>query len=170
MIDSNHPHKHGYIVLRVEANRLNRMADDVEKIISLVHRIYGERGLDVLDGVSGGEKTPRDDINEWRAKADSLLVSADVLQYGEPEEPEEPETIQDPKVPEVEQSCWTCGYDFQEFSDAPHGCSHPSDDGVKLYVCDCGAFKSADGMPVNRTLVCPGWKSASDVIGSVEGP
>lgn len=167
MIDSNHPHKHGCHVLRAEANRLLCMADDVEKIISLVHRIYGERGLDVLDGVSGGEKTPRDDINEWRAKADSLLVSAHILQYGEPKEPE---TIQDPKIqPDTEQSCWTCGYDFQEFFDAPHGCSHPQDDDVRLYVCDCGAFKSADGMPVNRTLVCPGWKSASDVIGSVEG-
>lgn len=167
MIDSNHPHKHGYNVLLAESGHLDRMADDVEKIISLVHRIYGERGLDVLDGVSGGERTPRDDINEWRAKAESLRKSAYVLQYGEPKLPE---TIQDPKVPEVEKSCWTCGYDFQEFFDAPHGCSHPSDDGVKLYVCDCGAFKSADGMPVNRTLVCPGWKSASDVIGSVEGP
>lgn len=167
MIDSNHPHTHGCIVLRTEANRLNRMADDVEKIISLVHRIYGERGLDVLDGVSGGERTPRDDINEWRAKADSLLVSADVLQYGEPKGPE---TVQDPKAPEVEQSCWTCGYDFQEFFDAPHGCSHHSDENINTYIRACGAFTSVDGMPVNRALACPGWKSASDVIGSVEGP
>lgn len=166
MIDSNHPHKHGYNVLLAESGHLDRMADDVEKIISLVHRIYGERGLDVLDGVSGGEKTPRDDINEWRSKAESLRKSAYVLQYGDTEEPE---TIQEPKVPEVEQSCWTCGYDFQEFFDAPHGCSHHSDENINTYIRACGAFASVDGMPTNRTLACPGWKSASDVIGSVEG-
>lgn len=167
MIDSSHPHKHGYITLRTEANRLNRMADDVEKIIKLVHRIYGERGLDVLDGVSGGEKTPRDDINEWRAKADSLLVSADVLQYGEPKEPE---TVQDPRVPEVERSCWTCVYDHQDFTESMHGCTHPADKNVMRYIYTCGAFCSVDGMPTDRTIKCPGWKQKDMPIGSVEGP
>lgn len=167
MIDSNHPHKHGYNVLLAESGHLDRMADDVEKIISLVHRIYGERGLDVLDGVSGGERTPRDDINEWRAKAESLRKSAYVLQYGEPKLPE---TIQDPKVPEVEQSCWTCGYDFQESFDGQHGCANPGDQDVGSYVYSCGALISADRMPTDRTLKCPGWRQKPLPIGSVEGP
>jgi hypothetical protein len=148
------------------------MADDVEKIISLVHRIYGERGLDVLDGVSGGEKTPRDDINEWRAKADSLLVSADVLQYGEPEEPEEPETIQDPKVQEVEQSCWTCAHDRLDDGAIAHWCNaeNPLDPRIGDYVADSGAIGSDDLMPTDRTLKCPRWKQKSVPTGSVEGP
>lgn len=168
MIDSNHPHKHGYITLRTEANRLDRMADDVEKIIKLVHRIYGERGLDVLDGVSGGEKTPRDDINEWRAKAESLRKSAYVLQYGDTEEPE---TVQDPEIqPDTEQSCWTCGYDYQRTTDSTHSCAHPHDEGVNRYVYSCCALYSVDGMPTDRTLKCPGWKPKDAPIGSVEGP
>lgn len=169
MIDSNHPHKHGYIVLCTEANQLNRMAEDVEKIIKLVHRIYGERGLDVLDGISGGEKTPRDNINEWRAKAESLRKSAYVLQYGDTEEPE---TVQDPKVPEVEQSCFTCAHDRLEDGALAHWCNaeNPLDPRIGDYVVDSGAIGSDDMMPTDRTLKCPGWRQKPLPIGSVEGP
>lgn len=168
MIDSNHPHKHGYTTLRTEANRLLRMAEDVEKIISLVHRIYGEHGLDVLDGVSGGEKTPRDDINEWRAKAESLRKSAYVLQYGDTEEPE---TIQEPKVPEVEKSCFTCAHDIDK-SGYRHGCGamHLNIQGVCEYIRESGCNYTDDAMPSDRTIVCPSWKSKDAPIGSVEGP